>query len=58
MFYLAKQEIIEIIGTYEWNQATSTFDVFDFFFFLSKVIIMQKLVVHQLINDILSRIIY
>ena len=33
MFYLAKQEMIEIIGTYEWNQATSTFDVFDFFFF-------------------------
>ena len=36
MFYLAKQEIIEIIGTYEWNQATSTFDVFDFFFFFEQ----------------------
>ena len=37
-------------------RATSIFDVFDFFF--ERVIMIQKLMVHQLTNDIFSRIIY
>ena len=49
--------MIQIIGTYEWNRATSIFDLFDLFF-SSKVVMMQKLVVHQQTNYIFSRIIY
>ena len=57
IFNLAEQGMIQIIGTYEWNRATSIFDVFDLFF-SSKVVMMRKLVVHQLTNYIFSRIIY
>ena len=38
--------------------ATSIFDAFDIIFFFEQVVMIQKLVVLQLTNDIFLRIIY